>query len=395
MISKFTRTDIAKMITFFNEVFENFDKQSAQQIMDSQNASTRVHWAKDSSERTDDASDIVVFGSVNMDLVAQTNTFPQPNSTQPGRAFQTLPGGKGANEAVACGKLGARTFLIGRVGDDDFGRIMLAKMSEFVNVDGVFTDNREGTGVAMILNALDTKAKTNTPCAGANENVGHEELEMLHLFVPSSSCPNPKTHSHDPRRYFSQHEHIRFLLVQLEVNTGAVAQAASIAAKLEKVVILRGAPLTFGQKISPTLLASSHILVVNEAEAPIALGITSGEPNPENLPYPLQTLSHAAIAARQLLAKSPSLAAVVVLGGGTGVVCHVNTVRAARWRILTDDSVSAELVESDENAAITLVLPHFREPVVDVIGAADAYTGGLTAGLSQRLSLYVSVSCLE
>ena len=64
---------------------------------------------------------IAVFDSVNMDLVARTIRLPQPGETLSGRTFQTFPGGKGANLTVACAQLGARTFMVGRVGYDVFG----------------------------------------------------------------------------------------------------------------------------------------------------------------------------------------------------------------------------------------------------------------------------------
>ena len=64
---------------------------------------------------------IVVVGSINMDLVARMVRLPKPGETVPGDDFQTIPGGKGANQAVAAARLGARVTLIGRVGDDSFG----------------------------------------------------------------------------------------------------------------------------------------------------------------------------------------------------------------------------------------------------------------------------------
>jgi len=383
LTGNFTRTEFGKMISFLNDMLEQTrSRQSAAQIMSSQVAATSRELEKtrnsaDVTVTASGSSDIVVFGSINMDLVAQTQTFPQPNSTQIGAHFRTLPGGKGANEAWACGKLGSRCFMIGRVGDDDFGRIMLAKMSEYVNVDAVFTDVEEGTGVAMILNAVADKAKTNTPCAGANFNVGDAELEMLELYI-------------------QQHQHIRVIVFQLEVNHESVARGAQIAAAAGKVVILRGAPLNVGQMIAADLLSSTHILVVNEAEAAIALGLTAGQPNDAGLPFPLQTLKHAAVAARLLMRRSETLVAVVVLAGGVGVACHVHVGRATEkfpGLALVDGALAEELkaasTSGDDAAApgVTLTLPHFREPVVDVIGAADAYTGGLAAGLAHGMPL--------
>ena len=71
-----------------------------------------------------------------MDLIATTMTFPKPNSNQPGTDFKTIPGGKGANEAVSCGRLGVPVWMIGRVGKDDFGRLMMMRLSADANVEG-------------------------------------------------------------------------------------------------------------------------------------------------------------------------------------------------------------------------------------------------------------------
>ena len=65
---------------------------------------------------------IAVFGSINMDLVARTPRLPTPGETLTGHTFQTIPGGKGANQAVACARLGATTMMVGRVGGDVFGK---------------------------------------------------------------------------------------------------------------------------------------------------------------------------------------------------------------------------------------------------------------------------------
>ena len=69
---------------------------------------------------------IVVVGSLNMDLVVEVPTIPLPGETVLGKNFATFPGGKGANQAVAAARLGARVSLIGRVGNDAFGAQLLA-----------------------------------------------------------------------------------------------------------------------------------------------------------------------------------------------------------------------------------------------------------------------------
>ncbi len=94
---------------------------------------------------------IVIVGSLNMDLVVRAPRHPQPGETLIGSSFQTFPGGKGANQAVAAARLGAQVRMIGRVGQDAFGDALLATVQR----DGVDTtfirrDPQAPTGVALI-----------------------------------------------------------------------------------------------------------------------------------------------------------------------------------------------------------------------------------------------------
>jgi hypothetical protein len=73
---------------------------------------------------------VLVYGGIAMDIISEVDHFPKPNSTLEANAFWTAPGGKGANAAVACGKLGTSTFMVGRVGADDFGRELLKQLEE-------------------------------------------------------------------------------------------------------------------------------------------------------------------------------------------------------------------------------------------------------------------------
>ncbi|MEO1447822.1 MAG: PfkB family carbohydrate kinase, partial [Cyanobacteria bacterium J06635_11] len=81
--------------------------------------------------------DVVVLGSLNMDLVAQVPYLPQPGETILGDRFVMTPGGKGANQAVAAARLGARTAMIGRVGNDGIGQALRSRLqAENIDVRG-------------------------------------------------------------------------------------------------------------------------------------------------------------------------------------------------------------------------------------------------------------------
>ena len=95
---------------------------------------------------------LVVLGGINMDVVANVQRMPQAGETVHGDGFFMAGGGKGANQAVAAARLGAEVRMVGRVGQDDFGRTLLdALRSEGIDVSGVAPDPSNGTGVAVIM----------------------------------------------------------------------------------------------------------------------------------------------------------------------------------------------------------------------------------------------------
>lgn len=95
---------------------------------------------------------IVVVGSLNMDLVVQVPTIPKPGETVLGNSFPTFPGGKGVNQAVAAARLGANVTRIGQVGSDPFGEELLENLIKAGgNAEFVAIEHAEATGVAMIV----------------------------------------------------------------------------------------------------------------------------------------------------------------------------------------------------------------------------------------------------
>jgi ribokinase len=112
-----------------------------------------------------DKPNILVVGSINMDLVVRSPTMPAPGETVLGDGFVTSPGGKGANEAVAVARLGGNCVMIGRVGKDCFGEDLLATLkAEHVDCENVLPTEDAPTGVAMIL--VDSKGENAIVVAG-------------------------------------------------------------------------------------------------------------------------------------------------------------------------------------------------------------------------------------
>lgn len=94
---------------------------------------------------------LCVIGSLNMDLVTKVENFPKPGETIVGESFETFPGGKGANQAVALGRLGTEVFMIGKVGEDIYGAEYLEVLkSNNVNQAGIHIEKGISSGVAVI-----------------------------------------------------------------------------------------------------------------------------------------------------------------------------------------------------------------------------------------------------
>lgn len=143
-----------------------------------------------------DVPSIVVVGSVNLDLVARCETLPRPGETVTGATFERIPGGKGANQAVAAARLGAHVTLVCAVGRDPFAEEALASLGD-VDVRAVRVD--APTGVAVIL--VDGEGENQIVVApGANAELGEVELPaadavLCQLEIPDESVLSAWAHT--------------------------------------------------------------------------------------------------------------------------------------------------------------------------------------------------------
>jgi ribokinase len=197
---------------------------------------------------------IIVLGSLNMDIAALGPRLPQPGETLSGTRLYTAPGGKGANQAYAAAKLGGAgsTAMCGRVGEDDFGRQMIASLvSVGCNIDGVRVIPG-ASGVALIF-INESGQNAIVVVAGANERFTPEHIQADAPLLRGA----------------------RFALLQMEVpapTTMAGARAAR-AAGLE--VILDPAPAPHG--VLEELLQFVDVLTPNESEASVLMGTKPAE----------------------------------------------------------------------------------------------------------------------
>jgi len=223
---------------------------------------------------------VTVLGSLNMDISVTVPRLPAPGATVLGSAAQFTPGGKGANQAVAAARLGADVRMVGCVGDDDFGRQLLAALrAEGINADAVRTVPSVPTGLAMI--AVDeTGENLIVVAAGANHQVGPADVA--------------KAATNDD-----------ILVLSAEIPAPAIEQALAQTSG-RKILNLAPAPENAAALVAE---AGEHLdwLVVNESEAAAVLG------------HPVSGLADAKNAAAELTANGPRHAVVTAGAHGAAV----------------------------------------------------------------------------
>jgi ribokinase len=195
-----------------------------------------------------DVPTIAVVGSSNMDLVVKSIRIPVTGETILGGDFIMVPGGKGANQAVAAAKLGAQVFFIAKLGDDIFGLQSLNNFrKEGVNTKYVLQTQDAPSGVALIM--VDDEGNNVIVVApGANHKLTPDDVKAAESDIASSGA----------------------LVAQLEVPIETIEFAAGLANKSKVPFILDPAP---AQRLSAELLNMVDVLTPNETEAQILTGV--------------------------------------------------------------------------------------------------------------------------
>ncbi len=193
---------------------------------------------------------IVVVGSLNIDLVVTAQRHPEIGETIIGSEFHTFPGGKGANQSVAAARLGGIVHLVGRVGADAFGDMLIESITSN-GVDGthILRDSNSPTGVALITVGAGGDNSI-VVVQGANGQVTPEDVEQAKSVFENASV----------------------LLLQLEVPLSASEKAIQIARKYGAQVVLNPAP---AREIESNFLIGVDYLIPNRTELAFLTGIDS------------------------------------------------------------------------------------------------------------------------
>lgn len=262
---------------------------------------------------------LCVIGSINMDLVVRTPRFAAPGETLLAHAWSAVAGGKGANQAVAAARLGARTKYCGRIGNDDFGATLRnGLLEERIDVGYLGVAEKSGTGIAMI--AVDDLGRNSIYVVGGAN----------HSLTPD-----------DVRKFAPAIERSGMLLLQLEVPLKVTLAAIGLAKEVGVPVLLDPAPAPVGA--FPDALLKVELISPNEIEAASLTGRS------------LDDLGQVKQAAMEL-AKRGATQVVIKLGERGAVALDRN---GAAWHV-----------------------PGAKVSVVDTTAAGDAFSAALAMALA-------------
>jgi len=270
-----------------------------------------------------DDTKILVVGSVNMDLVVRSPHMPAPGETVLGEGFVTSPGGKGANQAVAAARLAARCRFLGRVGDDEFGRVLQQGLrKEGIDCTDLIVTDRVATGVAMIV--VDAQGENSIVVAsGANYRLTPDDVfGRAHAFEEADA-----------------------VLLQLELPLPTVRAAIDMAHRHACRIILDPAP---APSRLPNAFCEVDVISPNVGEAEMLTGTKTGEERADrNI-------------ALDLIARGASAAVLKLAGRGSMVV--------------TADGQMARV-------------PAYEVDIVDTTAAGDAFTAALAVSVARGMDL--------
>ncbi|MGW2365265.1 ribokinase [Streptomyces sp. NPDC001667] len=267
--------------------------------------------------------DVLVVGSANADLTVRVGRRPDAGETVLGSDLVESPGGKGANQAAAAARLGTRTALLAKVGDDAYGELVLAgQRASGAEVRHVVVEKGARTGTAMIIVGADGDNSI-VVSPGANAHLSPADVRASREVIAGSAVVS----------------------LQLEIPEETVREAVRVARETATRVVLNPSPPPAGD-LDPELFEAADPLVVNEHEARRISEL------------------HCAGAREWItgLRRMGARSVVVTLGGRGALVLDA-----------TDDEPA--------------VVPGVPAEVVDTTGAGDAFTGALAGQLATGASL--------
>ncbi len=272
---------------------------------------------------------VVVVGSLSQDLVANAPRFPLKGETLRGTEFGMFAGGKGNNQAMSAARAGANVSMVGRVGADSFGEMLIQTLNNnSVDSQFVFKDNEVGTGIAHIT--------VNGDGENAIVIIQQANLRLCAADVETA------------RATISEAD---VLLMQLEVPVETDIAAAKLARASGTIVALNPAPAPEQGSLPAELMSSVDIFIPNQTETQQMTGIV------------VTNIDSAREAATKLRLAGPDT--VIITMGEQGAFVH--------------------------NDQISELIPSFEVKAIDTTAAGDAFCGALAAALARGEELRAAV----
>uniref|UniRef100_A0A6V2ECB8 Multifunctional fusion protein n=1 Tax=Ditylum brightwellii TaxID=49249 RepID=A0A6V2ECB8_9STRA len=314
---------------------------------------------------------VIIVGSANQDLVAYTPVLPTRGQTVMGTSFVTSCGGKGANQAVAAASIGVSpngVSMVCRVGDDSFGQNLLSNFRR-VNViydeekviakgsakegdEGEETSSSYHTGVAPIL--VDTQSGDNVIVVAPGANYALAPSDVKESILSSSKKPS-------------------VVVTQLEIKPESALEALRTGREVNAITILNTAPAPEDWEMSDEFYQLADIVIPNETELRVICGRPPHDEEGNKDGGDVENTAEIEMA-KELLNKGVRRAVIVTLGARGAMIVERNPDK------------------SQEEPTVTFVdapkdLPCRSLPVVDTVGAGDAFCGALSAYLDAGLML--------
>ena len=281
---------------------------------------------------------VVVVGSINMDLVVRCPSLPRPGETVLAADVQELPGGKGANQAVAASRMGGAVSMVGRVGDDAFGSQLVNHLrDQGVETSHVRVSSNKASGLAIV--SVDDRGENSILVVpGANACVSEEDVWASQELIRNADV----------------------LLVQLEIPVQTVVAAVNIARQSGVKVVLDPAPCN---GLLPEELQQADLICPNVSEAEVILNCE------------ISDLASAESAAENLYERGFKRA-VITLGENGALYTHKGaSVHAKGFEVAAVDTTAA----GDAFAGTLAVHWHGENDLGQAVAFANA-AGALTAG---------------
>lgn len=249
-------------------------------------------------------NNICVIGSINIDVVLKVERMVKIGQTIFANSLKNIPGGKGANQAVASSRMNEKVYMIGKVGKDGNGEVLINELiKNRINIDYILKDEKEPTGTA-IINVDEEGNNSIIVASGANMTITKEEIRMASEAIKKSDI----------------------VVSQFEIPVEAIIEGFKIAKENHKTTILNPAP---AKVLDNEMLKYTDIIIPNETEAYEITGIE------------VKDLESAKIAGNVLIDKGVKYVIITLGNKGAAIISKEGSEIVPAFKVKATDTTAA------------------------------------------------------